>query len=369
MSKKIMVTQSSMPPLEDYVHEIADLWESHWLTNQGKKHQELQKQLEKTLSVEHVSLFTNGHLALEAVIEALEWQKEVITTPFTFASTTHALVRRGIKPIFCDVKATDGTIDPSKIEACITKNTVGILPVHVYGQLCDVVEIERIAKKHQLQVVYDAAHAFYQTLDGVGVGNFGDASMFSFHATKTFNTIEGGAITTAHADVAARCELIKNFGISDPETIEWAGTNAKMNEFQAAMGLCNLRTLPAEIAKREKIYQHYIQRLSSIDGIRLLTCQSNITYNYAYMPVFFEDFYKTRDQVVEQLKAHHIFARKYFYPLITDFDCYKHQYDSSLTPIAKTMAQQVCTLPIYADLPLSEVDRICDVILSKEGIL
>lgn len=239
----INVTRSSMPSFEEYIEEIKSLWDSHWLTNMGAKHKQLQAELEAYMSTPHAILYTNGHLALENVIAALDLPSgsEVITTPFTFVSTTHAIVRNGLVPVFCDINETDYTIDVSKIEALITDKTSAIIPVHVYGNLCDTETIEKIAKKHNLKVIYDAAHAFGVSKNGVNSANFGDASMFSFHATKVFNTIEGGAVTFSDDRLVQILNDRKNFGIRGPESVEYIGGNAKMNEFQAAMGICNLR--------------------------------------------------------------------------------------------------------------------------------
>mgnify|MGYP002568623909 FL=1 len=259
MGNKILVTRSSMPSLDEYVEEIQTIWDSHWLTNMGVKHKQLQKELEEYLGVSHVALYTNGHLALENAIAALNLPEggEVITTPFTFASTTHAIVRNGLVPVFCDVNEKDYTIDVTKIESLITDRTVAIVPVHVYGNLCDVEEIDRIAKKYALKVIYDAAHAFAVKYKGVSSACFGDASMFSFHATKVFNTIEGGAVCFKNDDWVQLLNDQKNFGIHGPESVCFVGGNAKMNEFQAAMGICNLRHLNEEITKRKKVVERY----------------------------------------------------------------------------------------------------------------
>lgn len=252
MKEKILVTRSSMPSLEEYVEMIKPIWDTHWLTNMGENHNKLQEQLQEYLQVDGVSLFTNGHLALELLIQAMELTGEVITTPFTFASTTHAIVRNGLTPVFCDIDPETYTMDAEKIESLITEKTSAILPVHVYGNVCNVQEIEKIAKRHNLKVIYDAAHAFGVKVGEKGIGAFGDASMFSFHATKVFNTIEGGAIAYSEAALEDKLYNLKNFGIADEETIESIGSNAKMNEFQAAMGLCNLLHITEEIQKRKK---------------------------------------------------------------------------------------------------------------------
>lgn len=365
MSKKIIqVTKSSMPDFEEYIDEIRELWDTHWLTNMGTKHKNLESQLLDYLKVPNITLFTNGHLALECIIAALDLKGEVITTPFTFASTTHAIVRNGLKPVFCDINPDDYTIDVEKIESLITEKTSAIIPVHVYGNVCDVDAIDRIAKKHNLKVVYDAAHTFGVTVNGQGIGTFGDASMFSFHATKVFNTIEGGAVTYNDFSIKQVLNDLKNFGITGPETVEYVGGNAKMNEFQAAMGICNLRHVNGEISKRKKVFERYINNLKDITGIQLSKKQVDVESNYAYFPVVFDGYKITRDEVFEKLKGNDIIARKYFYPLTNSFECYKDQYDVDETPVAKYIAERVLTLPLYADLALEDVDRICEIIKS-----
>ena len=361
-NRPIQVTQSSMPNFEEYIEEVKDLWDSRWLTNMGAKHKKLESQLIKYLDVKGITLFTNGHLGLECAIEAFDLKGEVITTPFTFASTTHAIVRNGLEPVFCDINPEDYTMDVDKIESLITEKTCAIVPVHVYGNVCNVSAIEKIAKKHNLKVIYDAAHVFGVTIDGQGIGSYGDASMFSFHATKVFNTIEGGGVTYNDPSIKGKLDYLKNFGITGPETVEYIAGNAKMNEFQAAMGLCNLRHVDFEIAKRKMVAERYISNLKRIEGIKLSEVQEGVKGNYAYFPVVFDGYKKTRDEVFEELKTHNIIARKYFYPLINSFDCYKEKYSDEDTPVAKYIAKRVLTLPLYADLSLEDVDRICEVI-------
>ena len=363
----ILVTRSSMPTFEEYSEEIKDIWESHWLTNMGVKHKQLQKELEDYFGIPHVALYTNGHLALENAIAALNLPKggEVITTPFTFASTTHAIVRNGLVPVFCDIKEDDYTIDTQKMEKLVTDNTVAIVPVHVYGNMCDVEGIDRIAQKYGLKVIYDAAHAFAVKYKGVSSACFGDASMFSFHATKVFNTIEGGCVCFKDDSWVQLLNDMKNFGIHGPESVGYVGGNAKMNEFQAAMGLCNLRHLDEEIGKRKKVVERYRERLEGVEGIKLSVIQKDVESNYAYFPVVFDGYQYTRNEVFEKLAEVGIGARKYFYPLTNSFECY-HNYPTAgteKTPVAQHMALRVLTLPLYADLSLEDVDRICDVIL------
>lgn len=366
---KILVTRSSMPSYEEYCEEIKELWENHWLTNMGVKHKKLQAELEAYLGISHVTLYTNGHLALENVIAALNLPEggEVITTPFTFASTTHAIVRNGLVPVFCDIKEDDYTIDTVKLEQLITDKTVAIVPVHVYGNMCDVEEINRIAKKYGLKVIYDAAHAFGVKYKGVSSACFGDASMFSFHATKVFNTIEGGCVCFKEDKLVTLLNDMKNFGIHGPESVQYVGGNAKMNEFQAAMGICNLRHLNDEIAKRKRVVERYRSRLEGVEGIKLSAIQKNVESNYAYFPVVFDGYKYTRNEVFEKLAEVGIGARKYFYPLTNSFECYRNYPTAGTekTPIAQHMALRVLTLPLYADLSLEDVDRICDVILGE----
>lgn len=366
MSNKILVTRSSMPDFEEYCEEIKELWNSRWLTNMGVKHKALQAELTRYLGVENVDLLTNGHMALELSMQALNLQGEVITTPFTFASTTHAIVRNGLQPVFCDVRADDFTIDTDKIEELITDKTCAIVPVHVYGNVCNVEEIERIAKRYSLKVIYDAAHTFGVRYKGKGIGSFGDVSCFSFHATKVFNTIEGGAVCFKEKEFGETIYNLKNFGIRGPERVESVGANAKMNEFCAAMGLCNLRHIEEEISKRKAVTERYRARLCGVDGIQLNPVQADVTPNYAYFPVIFDEkaFGSTRNDVFDALAVKGIGARKYFYPLTNTFECFHGKYDVARTPVALHLSKRVLTLPLYADLKAEEVDEICDVILS-----
>lgn len=367
MKKNILVTRSSMPNLQEYVEEISSIWDNHWLTNMGIKHEKLQKMLEEYLNVSHVALYTNGHLALENAIAAFNLPRggEVITTPFTFASTTHAIVRNGLTPVFCDINESDYTIDTTKIEKLITDRTVAIVPVHVYGNICNVEEIEQISKKYGLKVIYDAAHAFAVKYKGISSACFGDASMFSFHATKVFNTIEGGAVCFKNDALVQLLNDQKNFGIHGPEEVAYIGGNAKMNEFQAAMGICNLHHLNEEILKRKVVVERYRDRFSGIEGIKLINIQDDVESNYAYFPVVFDGYKYTRNEVFSLLAEHGIGARKYFYPLTNGFECYRNYSTAGTekTPVAQHIALRVLTLPLYADLSLKDVDRICDIIL------
>ena len=365
MDRIIQVTRSELPDFNEYISEIKELWDSHWLTNMGIKHQKLEAELMLFLDASNISLFTNGHIALECALSAFQLTGEIITTPFTFVSTTHAIVRNGLEPIFCDINPDDFTIDVEKLEALVTEKTTAIIPVHVYGNPCDTAAIKKIADKYNLKVIYDAAHAFGVTVNGVSIVKFGDASMFSFHATKVYNTIEGGALTYNDPELKEVFNKIINFGISGPESVEYVGTNAKMNEFQAAMGLCNLRNIADKINKRKAAVERYMEHLNGINGIKLTKYKDGIKYNYAYFPVVFDGFRANRDQVYEELKKHNIFARKYFYPLTSDFECYRNKYDSNKTPAAKNIAEKILTLPLYSGLLPEDVDRICNIIKGK----
>ncbi len=364
MIERIMVTRSSLPPISEYMEEIKGLWDTHWITNMGEKHEKLRRQLTEYLGVKNMDLLVNGHMALELSMQAMNLKGEVITTPFTFASTTHAIVRNGLEPVFCDITADDFTIDASKIESLITDRTSAIVPVHVYGNICNVEEIDRIAQKYDLKVIYDAAHAFGTTYKGQGVGTFGDASCYSFHATKVFNTIEGGAVCYKDRDFGLNLYRLKNFGIRGPEKIDAVGANAKMNEFCAAMGICNLRHIDEMIEKRKQLVQRYRENLECIEGICLNTVQKEVQSNYAYFPVVFEEkkYGASRNEVFKALWENGIMARKYFYPLTSMYDCFHGKYEAENTPVALYISKRVLTLPLYPELSMEEVDHICKVI-------
>lgn len=366
MGEKIYVTRSSMPGIDEYMNEVKSIWDNHWLTNMGDKHKEFQKKLKSYMGVDNVELLVNGHMALEMTLQAMNMQGEVITTPFTFASTTHAIVRNGLEPVFCDVDPVTYTMDATKIEDLITDRTCAIMPVHVYGNICDIDEIQKIAHKYELKVIYDAAHAFGETYKGMSVGSFGDASCFSFHATKVFNTIEGGAVCYRDKELGARLYELKNFGIHGPEDVDAVGANAKMNEFCAAMGICNLRHIDSEIERRKNVYERYMERLNGVDGLQLNVIQPDVRCNYSYFPVLFNEkiFGTSRNEVFDKLADNDICARKYFYPLTNTFACFHNKYDADKTPVARSTANRILTLPLYADLEIYDVDRICDIILN-----
>ena len=362
--KKITVTQTSMPPYEEYIEKIKPLWDTKWITNMGTYHRELELKLKEYLEVPYLSLMVNGHMALEMVIQSFNFPKgsEVITTPFTFISTTHAIVRNELQPVFCDVKENDYTIDESKIEALITDKTVAIVPVHVYGNVCNIEAIQQIADKYGLKVIYDAAHAFGEKYKGVGVGNFGDASIFSFHATKVYNTIEGGAVTFKDSAMYERLYNLKNFGIRGEEMIADVGANAKMNEFCAIMGLCNLPLVENNIATRRERTMYYIDRFEGYTSIKFMDYKnSDLQRNYGYLPAFFEN-QTIRDKVFSALREENIFSRKYFYPLTADAECFGDQYCNADLEIARRISANVLVLPLYPELEDVEIEKIAYIV-------
>lgn len=369
----IFVTKSFLPPFEEYTHKIKEIWDNNILTNLGPIHEEFKEKLNSYLKTNYTTLCTNGHLGLEMSIKALNLKGEVITTPFTFASTTHALVNCGIKPIFCDIETESYNIDPNKIENLINENTTAIMPVHVFGTPCNVEAIEKIAKKYNLKVLYDAAHCFGVEINGKGIGNFGDISMISLHATKVFNSIEGGALTYNDSKLKEALKLYKNFGITGPESVIAVGGNSKMNEFQAAMGIVNLRYMDKQIEDRKKITYLYRELLKDVDGIKTSKDIKNVKHNYAYFPILIDEkkFGKTRNELYEKLKDFNIFTRKYFYPLTSNFDCYQDEYKNLDLKNANYIADRILTLPIYGSLDLSTVEYIVNAIkiIKKEAII
>lgn len=363
-NEKILVTQSSMPPYEEYIEAIKPLWESHWLTNMGTYHKELEEELKQYLGVPELSLMVNGHMALEMAIQAFDFPEdsEVITTPFTFVSTTHAIVRNRLKPVFCDVKMSDGTIDETKIEDLITEKTVAIVPVHVYGNVCNVEAIQEIADKYNLKVIYDAAHAFGVKYKGVGIGNYGDASVFSFHATKVFNTIEGGAVAFSDHKIYEKLYNLKNFGIRGEELVVAVGANAKMNEFAAIMGLCNLKYLNHAMEERKMKDAYYREKLRQIQGIQFFEDDLEIEKNHAYFPIIVSDDYSmTRDELYDRLKENNVFSRKYFYPLTSDQACFRNKYKKSELDNARWLSKHILVLPFYEKLEMESIDRIVEI--------
>ncbi len=353
-----------MPTMERYIEELNKIWNSRWMTNNGPEYVEFQSKLEELLE-NKVELYVNGHMALDIAIKALELKGEVITTPYTFASTTHALVMNGLTPVFCDI-GDDYTIDVDKIEELITDKTCAILAVHVYGCICDVDKIEEIAHRHNLKVIYDAAHAFAVKKKGKSIAGYGDISMFSLHATKVFNSIEGGILAYHDEKYARELRNLRNFGIENEESITSVGLNAKMNEFAAAMGICNLEILEEAIAARRIIVEKYLEIIQCSKGIKTLNYENfknnDIEYNYAYMPIEIDESITgfTRDDLHSFLKTKNIGARKYFYPIVTDYECYRDKFNSNLTPNAKKVGDRILTLPLSASMTEEEVSRCCN---------
>jgi len=364
--KKIYVTKTSLPPYDEYIKAIESLWDSRFITNMGKYHHDFESRLKDFLQVPNLSLMVNGHMALEMTIQAHNFPKgsEVITTPFTFVSTTHAIVRNGLVPIFCDIKADNFLLDESRIEELITENTVAIVPVHVYGNVCNIEVIESIAQKYDLKVIYDAAHAFGVKYKGSGIGSFGNASIFSFHATKVFNSIEGGAVASNNSDLPDKIYNLKNFGIRNEELVVSIGANAKMNEFQAIMGICNLKYFERNVAARKLIVEKYHELLCNVEGVRLLCFNEDIERNYAYFPVLFEENEHgvERDDIFNALAKNQINARKYFYPLTADQACFKNKYHAIPLETARYCSDRIMVLPLYPELLFDDVERICDII-------
>lgn len=365
-SKPVYVTRSSMPSFEEYADMIHAMWNSRWLTNMGYLHEELTERLKKEFEAEHFLLFSNGHMALELALQSLEMKGEVITTPFTFISTTQAIIRNGLTPVFCDIDPVRLTIDPEKIEDLITEKTCAIVGVHVYGIPCETRIIDSIAAKHGLKVIYDAAHAFRVRYMGKNIANYGDVSMFSFHATKVYHTIEGGGVVCHDPKQYSRLSRLRNFGFFygglDGDQL---GVNAKMSEFHAAMGLCNLRHIEQEIQKRKEVSEHYDQLLGKAKGLQLFPAIEGLERNYAYYPVIFLDNApKSRDKACEDLEKEGIIARKYFYPLTSAFSCFKGRSDQGNTPVAEDIANRVLCLPLYAGLSAEDVEWICHIILN-----
>lgn len=363
---KIFVTQPDLPPLEEFIPYLEDIWESKWLTNNGRYHEELEAALCEYLGVKHISLFANGTLALLTALQVLDSSGEIITTPFSFVATTHALWWNGIKPVFCDVEPDYFNLDPAKIEAAITPKTSAILPVHVYGNPCNIDDIQKIASTHGLKVIYDAAHAFGVEQNGNSVLNFGDLSILSFHATKVFNTIEGGAIICHDAETKKRIDFMKNFGFADEVTVVAPGINAKMNELQAAYGLLQLKYADGYIAERKKIAQTYANELGEVPGISFLKDISGVKHNYAYFPILVDEnrYNKTRDELYSYLQENNIYGRRYFYPLISHFPSYNELSSASPSnlPVAEKVAGQVICLPIFPGLDTNNVIKICKLI-------
>ena len=366
-SKQITVTSPLLPSLEDFIPYLQQIWDSKWITNNGSFHQQLEQALCEYLGVKYISLFTNGTLPLITALQAMRITGEVITTPYSFVATTHALWWNGIKPVFVDVDPKTGNLDPEKIEAAITPKTTAIMPVHVYGTPCDTERIKEIADKYGLKVIYDAAHAFGVKKDGESILNAGDMSTLSFHATKVYNTIEGGALVIHDAETKKRIDYLKNFGFAGETTVVAPGINSKMDEIRAAYGLLNLKQVDAAIAARKQVAIRYRESLKDVDGITFFDDQPNITHNYSYFPIFVdvEKYGMTRDELYLKMKEQDVFGRRYFYPLISDFSTYRglESAKPENLPNARKMADSVICLPIYHDLTKQDVERVLSCIV------
>ena len=368
LTNPIFVTQPSMPPFEEFIESLKITWDNKILTNGGPFHQQLEEALASYLGVQYISLFSNGTLALITALQALRISGEVITTPFSFVATTHALWWNGIKPVFVDIEPETYTLDPAKIESAITPHTTAILPVHVYGNPCRVQQIEKIANTYGLKVIYDACHTFGSKIKGQSIVSFGDLSILSFHATKVFNTFEGGAIICHDEKTKTHIDQLKNFGFTGETTVVAPGINAKMNEIQAAFGLLQLKYIDEKIAKRRELSELYRSLLTGINGINLMHETPELQYNYGYFPVLIDEkeYGSSRDDLYEHLKKSNIFTRRYFYPLISSFPTYKSlaSSDPSNLVTAISIASQVLCLPIYPDLELFDIERISNYIIA-----
>ena len=367
-NKKITVTSPLLPKLEDFIPMLQDIWDRKWLTNNGFYHQELEKALAEYLGVEYISLFTNGTLPLITALQALKITGEVITTPYSFVATTHSIWWNGLKPVFVDVEESTGNIDPEKIEAAITPHTTAIMPVHVYGTPCNMKRIQEIADIYGFKIIYDAAHAFGVKKDGESVLKHGDMSTLSFHATKVYNTVEGGALICHDRATKKRIDYLKNFGFAGETTVVAPGINSKMDEIRAAYGLLNLKQVDEAIAKRKAVAEKYRAALKDVPGIRYLNDIEGVRHNYAYFPIFVSKEYGiSRDALYEKLKEHNIYGRRYFYPLISTFSAYKGLESArpENLPIAHKLADQVLCLPMFAGLSDIDAERVIDIIINK----
>ena len=364
------MTRPLLPPVDAVTRRLEQIWSTQWLTNAGPQHDELESAVRQYLRVQQLSLFNNGTIALLCAVRALELTGEVVTTPFTFPATPHALSWSGITPVFVDIDPHRLTLDPARVEERITPRTTGILAVHVYGVPCDVDGLAAVASRHKLRLLYDGAHAFGVRLNGVGIGAYGDATMFSFHATKLFHTGEGGAIACSDASLRYRVDRLKNFGIAGQEIVECVGINGKMSELQAALGLTVLDRMDEETARRRAILAIYEQRLAALPGITMMPEIPGVESSYQYCAVRIDasQFGASRDDVHQMLKTFNVFARKYFYPLCSDYDCYRDEpsVDPSRLPVARAAASQVLCLPLYGSLDHDAVHAICDIVQSVQ---
>lgn len=364
----ITVTSPLLPDLGEFTKLLEDIWQRKWLTNNGHYHKQLETALAEYLGVPYISLFTNGTLPLITALQALNLTHgEVITTPYSFVATTHALIWNGLTPVFADVDPVWGNLDPEAVEACITERTVAIMPVHVYGNPCDTEALQRIADKHGLKIIYDAAHAFGVKQNGRSILEAGDMSTLSFHATKVYNTVEGGALVCRTAEMKAHIDQLRNFGFTGETEVEAAGINSKMDEIRAAYGLLNLQQVDTAIANRKQVAETYRAALASIPGIRCLQDIPGVQHNYSYFPIYIDaaTYGRTRDELYFHLKEHGILARRYFYPLIPEFSAYANSLSAKAAniPNAKTLADSVICLPMYGGLSQTDVKQILTYIL------
>lgn len=370
LNKPVYVTQPALPDLQEFMPYLEQIWENKILTNNGPFHQQLEKELCQFLGVPYISLFANGTLALVTALQVLRITGEVITTPYSFVATTHSLWWNNIKPVFVDIEPKFCNLDPEKIEAAITPKTTAILPVHVYGNPCKMERIQEISDIYGIKVIYDAAHAFGVEYKEQSICNYGDLSVLSFHATKVFNTMEGGAIVCHDAATKKRIDYLKNFGFAGETTIMAPGINSKMNEMQAALGLLQLKHYHKNIEKRKRIADTYRKELSGIKGISVLPEPENTESNFAYFPIFVneKEYGLSRDQLYEKLKQNNIYGRRYFYPLISEFSMYRSldSASSANLPVAKKIAEQVICLPIYPDLDIEIILKICQLLKNKK---
>ncbi len=367
--KLITVTSPLLPSLDEFIPMLKDIWDRKWLTNNGHYHKELEKSLAEYLGVKYISLFTNGTLPLITALQAMRITGEVITTPYSFVATTHSIWWNGLKPVFVDVDEKTGNIDPEKIEAAITPHTTAIMPVHVYGTPCNTKRIQEIADVYGLKVIYDAAHAFGVKVNGESILNAGDMSTLSFHATKVYNTVEGGALVCHDEATKKRIDYLKNFGFAGETTVVAPGINSKMDEIRAAYGLLNLKQVDDAIARRKATAERYRAALKDVAGIRMLEDVEGVHHNYAYFPIFIsEEYGLSRDALYEKLKEHNVYGRRYFYPLISTFSAYKGLESArpENLPIAHKLADQVLCLPMFAGLDNESIDRIIDIVIHKK---
>ena len=367
--KPIYVTRPFLPPLEEFCHSLKEIWDNRWLTNNGPILQRFKQELCSVHETDNLCLFNNGTLALQIALQGMDISGEVITTPYTFVATTHALFWNKIRPVFVDIEPDHYTLDPGKVEAAITPWTTAILAVHVYGHPCKLNALADIARRHNLKLIYDAAHAFGVKVGNKSIAHFGDLGMFSFHSTKLFHSIEGGMLVFKETGLKGKFEYLKNFGFENEIEVVMPGTNAKMNEMQALMGIHVLKYLEELIQKRANITGIYREHLKEVPGIRLVPAlSSNIKSNHAYMPVEIDEqeFGMSRDTLYEKLKQWNIYARRYFYPLVCDFPCYRSISVNGDLPVARRVAGRILTLPIYDNLELSDVEIICEIIMSLQ---